>query len=85
MVNGTLMNAIYAGQFMVKDVIIDPTKQLLIRPGFEPVHVKPSKNWNSPGNCWLAKNAGNQGEGLIKGSIYDYIVDTVESTNVPSF
>jgi len=68
----------------VKGVEVDSTKQILIRPGLEPVPVKPSKNWNSPDDCWVAKNVGNQGEGLIKGSIYDYIVDTIESTNVPS-
>ena len=68
----------------MKGVEVDSTKQILIRPGLEPVPVKPSKNWNSPDDCWVAKNVGNQGEGLIKGSIYDYIVDTIESTNVPS-
>ena len=73
-----------SGQFMAKDVVIDATKQMLIRPGLEPVPVRPSKYWNSPGKCWVAKNVGNQGEGLIKGTIYDYIVDTIESTNVPT-
>ena len=70
---------------MGKDIKIDTTEQLLLRPGFEPVPVKPSKNWNSADNCWVAKNISNQGEGLIKGTIYDYIVDIIESTKMPSF
>lgn len=80
-----LIHLLHAGQFMVKGVEIDAIKQILIRPGFEPVPIKSSINWNSSDYCWVAKNVGNQGEGLIKGSIYDYIVDTVESTDVPSF
>ena len=74
---------VHIGQFISKNIKIDTTKQLLIRPGFEPVSVKPSKNWNSPDNCWVAKNVSNQGVGLIKGTIYDYIVDIIESTEMP--
>ena len=71
---------------MVNGVEVDSTKQMLIRPGFEPVPVEPSKNWDSPDNCWLAKNIGNQGEGLIDGSLFDYIIGSLESTNVlPNF
>lgn len=79
-----IIHFLYAGQFMVKGVEIDATKQILIQPGFEPVPVEPSKNWNSSNKCWVAKNTGNQGEGLIKGSIYDYIVETLESTDISS-
>jgi len=55
---------------------------MLLRPGFEPVPVEQSKTWDSPDNCWLAKNVGNQGEGLIEGSIYDYTVGSIESTDL---
>ena len=68
---------------MVNGIEVDSTKQMLIRPGFEPVPVEPSKTWDSPDNCWLAKNIGNQGEGLIEGSIYDYIVSSIESNELP--
>ena len=67
---------------MVEGVEVDPAKRMLIQPELEPVPVEPSKNWNSKDNCWLAKNVGKQGEGLIRGSIYDYIVATIESTDV---
>ena len=72
----------FIGQFMVNDVEVDSIKHMLIRPGFEPVPVKPSKTWDSPDKCWLAKNVGNQGEGLIEGSIYDYVVNSLESTDL---
>jgi len=68
---------------MVNGVEVDSTRQMLLRPGFEPVPVESSKNWNSPDNCWLAKNVGNQGEGLIDGSIYDYTMSSLESTDLP--
>ncbi|XP_065890879.1 uncharacterized protein [Dysidea avara] len=71
------------GQFMVNGVEVDSTRKMLIRPGFESVPVTPSKTWDSPNNCWMAKNVGNQGEGLIEGSIYDYIVNSIESTVLP--
>ena len=67
---------------MVNSVEVDPVKQMLIRPQLEPVPVEPSKNWNTEDHCWLVKNAGKQGEGLIRGSIYDYIVASIESTDV---
>ncbi|XP_065889845.1 uncharacterized protein [Dysidea avara] len=70
------------GQFMVNGVEVDSTRKMLIRSGFEPVPVEPSKTWDSPDNCWLAKNVGNQGEGLIEGSIYDYTVSSIESTDL---
>ena len=66
---------------MVNGVEVDSTKQMLIRPGFEPVPVEPSKTWDSPDNCWLAKNVGYQGKGLIEGSIYDYIVSSMDCTD----
>ena len=67
---------------MVNGVEVDSTRKMLIRSGFEPVPIEPSKTWNSPDNCWLTKNVGNQGEGLIEGSIYDYIVSSIDSTNL---
>jgi len=67
---------------MVDGVEVDPVKEMLIQPQVEPVPVKLSKNWNSDDKCWHAKNVGNQGEGLIRGSIYDYIITTIESTDV---
>ncbi|XP_065890575.1 uncharacterized protein [Dysidea avara] len=70
------------GQFMITGVEVDSTRKMLIRPGFESVPVEPSKTWDSPDNCWLVKNVGNQGEGLIEGSIYDYIVSSIESTDL---
>jgi len=68
---------------MVNGIEVDSTREMLIRPGFEPVPVKPSKTWDSSDNCWLATNIGNQGEGLIEGSIYSYIVNSIESTDLP--
>ena len=68
---------------MVNGVEVDSTRKMLIRPGFESVPVESSKTWDSPDNCWLAKNVGKQGEGLIDGSIYDYIVGSIESTDLP--
>jgi len=68
---------------MVNGVEVDSTRNMLIRPGFEPVPVVQSKTWDSPDNCWLAKNVGNQGEGLIEGSILDYTVSSIESTDLP--
>ena len=67
---------------MVKDVEVDSTKYMLIRPGFEPVPVELSKTWDKSDKCWLVKNTGNQREGLIEGSIYDYIVTSIESTDL---
>lgn len=75
-------SVIYAGQFMVNGIEVDPIKQMLIQPELEPIQVEPSKNWNTEDECWLVKNVGKQGEGLIRGSIYDYIVATIDSTNV---
>ena len=66
---------------MTHGVEVDPVKQMLIQPEREPVPVEPSKNWNTDDNCWLAKNVGKQGEGLIRGSIYDYVVTNIESAD----
>jgi len=77
-----LSHCIHVGQFMVNGVEVDSIRKVLVRSGFEPVPVVPYKNWNSADNCWLAKNAGNQGEGLIEGSIYNYIVNSIESTDI---
>ena len=70
------------GQFMVQGIEIDPVKGILIRPGFEAVPVEKTATWSynkgqSSGPCWKAMNPGHQGEGLIEGSILNYIVDNI--------
>ena len=68
---------------MVKGVEIDKTRNILIRPGQEPVPVVMSNNWQdgdenrATTKCWRAMNVGNQGEGLIQGSILDYYVKDI--------
>jgi len=72
----------FAGQFMVKDIEIDPVKRILIRPGFESVPVEKTTTWaynkgQTASPCWKAMNPGHQGEGLIEGGILNYIVDNI--------
>jgi len=68
---------------MAKGVTIDRVKQILIRPDLPPVPVQLGEVWNynpvinSTSPCWHAKNYGHQGEGLIEGNIFDYIVTSV--------
>jgi len=68
---------------MVKGVEIDKTRNIMIRPGQEPVPVVQSTNWldgnedKATTRCWRAMNTGNQGEGLIQGSVLDYYVKDI--------
>lgn len=67
---------------MVRGIVIDPVKKLLIRPGFEAVPVESSATWayndgQTTSPCWKAMNVGHQGEGLIEGQILDYLVDNI--------
>ena len=59
---------------MVKGVAIDSIKKILTFPdGRDPVPVE-MDNVMMGKTCWKAMNPGHQGEGLIKGSILDYMV-----------
>ena len=65
---------------MTKGLDIDSQRKILIYPdGHDPVPViKDTKmigDSNKP--CWKAMNNGIQGEGLIKGSILDYMVSNI--------
>ena len=74
------VNGLSTGQFMVKGMDIDTTKQLLIYPdGHDPVPVtKDTAMTGKPDKpCWKAMNNGVQGEGLIKGNILDYVVSNI--------
>ena len=66
---------------MNKDITIDPVREILIRPGFEAIPVIKDKKWRyneEPiSECWRVMNVGHQGEGLIEGTILDYIVDDI--------
>ena len=67
---------------MVKGIEIDAVKGILIRPGFESVPVEKTVTWSynkdqTTGPCWKAMNPGHQGEGLIEGTILNYIVDNI--------
>ena len=71
---------------MRKGIEIDSQKEMLIFPDDrDPVPVtKDTKmigNSNKP--CWKAMNNGVQGEGLIKGSILDYMVMNILEDNIP--
>ena len=71
---------------MRKGIEIDSQKEMLIFPDDrDPVPVtKDTKmigNSNKP--CWKAMNNGVQGEGLIKGSILDYIAMNILEDNIP--
>lgn len=67
---------------MVRGIEIDPIKRILIRPGFEAVPVEKTVAWTYNkgqvgAQCWKAMNPGHQGEGLIEGTILNYIVDNI--------
>ena len=71
------------GQFLTKDIEIDPLKEILIRRSdLEPVPILRSEGWDFQNEqpvikCWKAMNVGNQGEGLIEGSVSDYMVQSI--------
>ena len=67
---------------------LDEVRKILILPGKEPVPVQRKPLWafmeremdNSNHLCWVAMNPGYQGDGLIDGTYFDYLVDDVLST-----
>ena len=63
---------------------IDETRKILILPGKEPVPVMRRPVWSFMERevaddqlCWTAMNPGYQGEGLIDGTYFDYLVNDV--------
>ena len=65
------------GQFMVKGMAVDHIKKILTYPdGRDPVPVE-KDNVMTGRTCWKALNHGYQGEGLIKGSVLDYMVSNL--------
>lgn len=71
------------GQFLTKGIEIDPLKAILIRHSdLEPVPILRSEGWDFKNGqpiikCWKAMNVGNQGEGLIEGSVSDYMLQSI--------
>ncbi len=72
------------GQFFRTGVEIDVVRKILIMPNKEPVPVMRRPVWSFMERektddqlCWTAMNPGYQGEGLISGTYYDYLVDDV--------
>jgi len=62
---------------MVKGMAIDPMKKMLIYPdNHNPVTVEMNYVMTDK-RCWKAMNPGYQGEGLIKGSVLDYMVSNL--------
>ena len=75
-----------AGQFFRKGVEIDEVRKILIMPNKEPVPVMCRPVWSFMERemkddqlCWTAMNPGYQGEGLIDGAYFDYLVNDVLS------
>jgi len=68
---------VHLGQFMTKMTDIDVQRGMLIHfDGRNPVPVvRDTTMTGKP--CWKAMNYGKQGEGLIKGSILDYVVSGI--------
>ena len=70
---------------MGKGVEIDSTKSILIRPNFPPIPIVKSSYMSGKNHvtqqCWKAMNTGNQGEGLIEGTILDYVVPNLIDKN----
>jgi len=62
---------------MRKGITIDTEKEMLIySDGRDPVPVTKDSTMTGNGGklCWKAMNPGHQGEGLIEGKIFDYVV-----------
>ena len=79
------MYAFYSGQFMKAGVDIDEKKKILVYSDYhDPVPViKDSVMTGDPNKlCWRAMNNGKQGEGLIHGSILDYVVTNLLDTDI---
>ena len=79
----------YTGQFFQQGVFVDKVRKIVVLPGKEPVPVQRKPVWafmerEMPSDdsqfCWTAMNRGYQGEGLIDGTYFDYLVDDVLST-----
>ena len=69
---------------MKSSIDIDVRKGILVYSGdHDPVPVtKDSRMTGDPNKlCWRAMNFGKQGEGLIHGSILDYVVTNLLDTN----
>ena len=65
------------GQFMVKGMAVDPIKKILTYPdNRDPIPVE-IDNVMTGKTCWKAMNPGHQGEGLIQGSILNYMVSSL--------
>ena len=65
---------------MTKGLDIDSQRKILIYPdGHNPVPVTKDTKMIGDSNkpCWKAMNNGNQGEGLIRGNILDYVVSNI--------
>jgi len=63
-------------------------REILILPGKEPVSVMRRTVWSFMEReaaddqlCWTAMNPGYQGEGLIDGTYFDYLVNDILSTD----
>ena len=62
---------------MAKGIAIDPIKKILTySDGCDPVPVEMDEVMTGK-KCWKAMNPGHQGEGLIRGSILDYMVSNL--------
>ena len=62
---------------MVKGMAIDPIRKILTYPdNHDPVAVEMDQAMTGK-KCWKAMNPGHQGEGLIRGSILDYMVSNL--------
>ena len=79
-----------AGQFFRKGVELDEVRKILIMPNKEPVPVMRRPVWSFMERekvtsddqlCWTAMNPGYQGERLIDGTYFDYLVNDVLSTD----
>ena len=63
---------------MGPDVAIDRKNGLMRIGNIKPFSVRKGVIWpylHMAGQCWYAKNAGYQGEGILEGTYTDYIVD----------
>ena len=72
------------GQFFRKGIEIDEVRKILVMPGKNPVPIMRKPVWSFMEReqsddqlCWTAMNPGYQGEGLIDGKYFDYLVDDV--------
>ena len=69
---------------MKKGVDIDTQREMLIySDGRNPVPVIRDSSMTGDANreCWKVMNYGHQGEGLIKGKIFDYVVPHILSSD----